>query len=279
MNSTADIRGFLVTRRARISPDRAGIRYYGKDRRVPGLRREEVATLVGVSLDYYTKLERGRIHNASDGVLNALSAALQLSAAEHQHLFDLARNGHGSAAQPQQAAPPSELRPSVQALIDNTAMPVIVHNSAQDLIGSNELGRRLYGPLFIETERPNIARFIFQDPIARTYYGDWHTARNVTAAMMRLEAGRSPHNLQLLALIDELTEQSPEFCESWELRNVHDHRTGTKFFVLPESGRIDVTFDVFDVPDMDSVKMVFYSPTDSSESLAAFDALAQSTTQ
>jgi transcriptional regulator with XRE-family HTH domain len=237
-----DVREFLISRRAHITPAQAGLPDLGGERRVPGLRREEVAQLAGVSVDYYTQLERGDLRGASDSVLNAIARALQLTDIERGHLFDLAAAPGRTAGRA-----PSAVRDSVQRVLDNLAVPAVVYNPQQDLVASNLMGRALFSPQF-ESDRPNMARFAFLDPRARDFYGDWALACSMTAAMLRLEAGRDPLNADLTALIGELSTLSPQFRQHWAERDVHEHRTGRKVYRHPEVGELDMTFDVFAMP-------------------------------
>ncbi|MEE2041038.1 helix-turn-helix transcriptional regulator [Nocardiopsis sp. CT-R113] len=271
------VREFLVSRRARVTPEQAGIPAYGDDRRVPGLRREEVAMLAGVSIDYYTRLERGNIGGASESVLDAIARALELDDVERTHLFDLAR----AAARPRtrRPAPPvGAVRPSVQRMLDSMDTPAIVHNARQDLVAANRLGRALYAPHF-DTDRrpPNMARFIFLDPRARDYYVDWPLARRTTAAMMRLEAGRNPLDGDLTALIGELSACSTVFAQDWARHNVHSHRTGVKSFRHPDVGLVEVSFDVFEPSGEERLWFVTYTVepgTASADALALLGTLA-----
>jgi transcriptional regulator with XRE-family HTH domain len=247
MSTKDEVREFLISRRAQVTPEQAGLPDFGGERRVPGLRREEVAMLAGVSLDYYTRLERGQIRGASESVLHAIARALQLNDVEREYLFDLARTTEATrAARSRPRARPS-VRASVQRVLDNLAVPAVVFNAQQDLIASNLMGRALFSPHF-EAERPNQARFIFLDPRAKDYYADWPLARSMTAAMLRLEAGRDPLNSDLTALIGELSTLSPQFRTDWADQDVHEHRTGQKVYRHPEVGEIEITFDVFELP-------------------------------
>ena len=243
-NRRDDVREFLISRRAHITPARAGLPDLGGDRRVPGLRREEVAQLAGVSVDYYIQLERGDLRGASPGVLDAIARALQLNDIQRDHLFDLA-------ATPARAAPreprTATVRDSVQRVLDNLAIPAVVYNPQQDLVASNLVGRALFSPHF-ESAAPNSARFLFLDPRAERFYADWPRACRMTAAMLRREAGRDPLNEDLTALIGELSTRSLRFRQDWAERDVHEHRTGRKTFCHPEVGEIDMTFDIFEMP-------------------------------
>jgi transcriptional regulator with XRE-family HTH domain len=262
VTSKDDIREFLVARRANVTPAQAGIQDFGGERRVPGLRRQEVAELAGVSLDYYTRLERGNIHGASESVLNAIARALHLTDVERTHLFDLARASthgpnHGDARRP------TRVRSSVQRVLDNLTVPAVVSNSAQDLVAGNLMGRALLSQHF-EADEPNNARFIFLDSRARTFYVDWALACSLTAAMLRYEAGRDPLNRELTALVGELSMRSPQFRSDWADQDVHEHRTGTKVYRHPEVGELELTYDVLAIPGEPGLSITTYTADEGS---------------
>ncbi|MEU4776538.1 helix-turn-helix transcriptional regulator [Micromonospora sp. NPDC023633] len=268
-----EVREFLISRRANITPARAGLPDFGGERRVPGLRREEVAMLAGVSLDYYTQLERGNLRGASESVLNAIARALQLDDVERQHLFDLARTASVSPAARDHRSGKPAVRASVQRVLDSLAVPAVVYDAQQDLVAANLMGRALFSPHF-EAERPNLARFVFLDPRARDYYADWPLARRMTAAMLRLEAGRDPLNSGLTALIGELSTLSPQFRRDWAAQDVHEHRTGRKVYRHPQVGEIGLTFDVFGLPGEPGLSIGTYSVEEGTESADRFALLA-----
>ena len=274
MSKKDEVREFLISRRAHVTPEQAGLPDFGGERRVPGLRREEVAMLAGVSLDYYTRLERGNVRGASESVLNAIARALQLNDVEREYLFDLARSAPRAAtARKPKTSSKQSLRTSVQRVLDNLTVPAVVWNPQQDLIASNLMGRALFSPHF-EAERPNLARFIFLDPRAKDFYVDWPLARRMTAAMLRLEAGRDPLNSDLTALIGELSTLSHEFRKNWAEREVHEHRTGQKFYRHPEVGVIEITFDVFEMPGEAGLSIGTYSVEEGTESAEKYALLA-----
>ncbi|MDH6463276.1 transcriptional regulator with XRE-family HTH domain [Micromonospora sp. A200] len=273
MSTKDEVREFLISRRAHVTPEQAGLPDYGGERRVPGLRREEVAMLAGVSLDYYTRLERGNIRGASESVLNAIARALQLNDVEREHLFDLARTALAASAARSRKPTKRSVRASVQRVLHNLAVPAVVYNAQQDLIASNLMGRALFSPHF-EAEKPNMARFVFLDPRAKDYYEDWPLARRMTAAMLRLEAGRDPLNSDLTALVGELSTRSPQFREDWAGQDVHEHRTGQKVYRHPEVGEIEITFDVFEMPGETGLSIATYSVDEGSESADKFALLA-----
>jgi transcriptional regulator with XRE-family HTH domain len=188
-----EIREFLASRRARITPDQAGLPAFGGNRRVSGLRREEVALLAGVSVDYYTRLERGNLSGASESVLEALARALQLDDAERAHLYDLARAANATPHTRRRSTPP-RVRPTVQRILDAMRdVPADVRNGRRDILAANRLGYALYSEMYVDPVRPaNVARFTFLSPRARAFSPDWETAANDIVANMRTEAGRNP---------------------------------------------------------------------------------------
>src|SRR3954447_25521671 len=208
MDRRAEIREFLVSRRAKVSPDEAGV-YVPEDdvRRVPGLRREEVADLAGVSVDYYTQLERGDLDGASDSVLNAVARALQLDDAERLHLFDLARAGVTTRLAPSRGV----IRPALQHTLDAfTGGMALVRNRRWDYLAANALGSAVYEEIFDErTGPPNHARYVFLDERARDFFDDWPLVAQDTARILRSETGRDPEDPGPAALVDELSAASP----------------------------------------------------------------------
>jgi len=250
MDNRSEIREFLTSRRARITPDQAGLPAYGGHRRVAGLRREEVAMLAGVSVDYYTRLERGNAAGASDSVLEALSRALQLDEAEHAHLFDLvhAASGSGAARAPRRPAR-QQVRPSIQRILDSmSTTPAYVRNARLDILSANLLGRALYAPVLTSAEQPaNHARFLFLDPSAREFYIEWERQAQDTVALLRTEAGRSPYDKALSGLIGELSTRSEIFRTWWAAHNVRFHRTGIKRLHHPVVGDLSLTYEALDL--------------------------------
>ena len=193
VNSRTDIREFLATRRAKITPQQAGLSHYGRNRRVPGLRREEVALLAGVSVDYYVRLEKGNLGGVSDSVLDAVARALQLDDAERVHLFDLARAPSITPRTPRRRAS-QQIRPSVQRVLDSmNGAPAFVLNGRLDILAANALGRALFSPIYAQPARPpNNARFIFLDSHATEFFRDWDKVANDSVAVARRGRTRSP---------------------------------------------------------------------------------------
>ena len=247
MDARGEINEFLTSRRARITPEQAGLNAYGP-RRVPGLRREEVAVLAGVSVPYYTRLERGDMHGVSDSVLEALTRALQLDEAERAHLFDLARAVQPNLTQRRRPAKQT-IRPSVQHILDAiTGAAAFVRNDRLDILAANALGHALYSEMFASQGRPaNTARFIFLDPRSRDFYPNWNKAANDTVAVLRASAGRDPYDRSLSDLVGELSTQSDEFRTRWAAHNVRQHITGIKHFHHPVVGDLSLTYDRLDL--------------------------------
>ena len=223
MDNGNEMRDFLVSRRARITPEQAGLPAYGGNRRVAGLRREEVALLAGVSIDYYTRLERGRAPGVSDSVLEGIVRALHLDEAERAHLFDLARAAAVPAAPRAPRRPaPQQVRPSVRRILDSMTMtPAYVRNARLDILAANQLGAALFAPVLTGPAQPaNNARFLFLDPAAREFYADWGRQAQDVVAMLRTEAGHSPHDKALSNLVGELSTRSENFRTWWAGHNV-----------------------------------------------------------
>ena len=248
METTQEIREFLTSRRARITPEQAGLQSYGS-RRVPGLRREEVAVLAGVSVPYYTRLERGDANGVSDSVLEALARALQLDDAERSHLFDLARAAQPTPARPRGRQGKQQVRPEVQWSLDAiTGAAAFVGNERLDLLASNQLGRALFSELYAAPARPvNTARFVFLDPRAEAFFGDWDRVANESAAILRSAAGRDPYNRELSDLVGELATQSDAFRTRWAAHNVRFHNAGVKHFNHPAVGELHVSYNRLDL--------------------------------
>ncbi|MFC6067413.1 helix-turn-helix transcriptional regulator [Streptomyces ochraceiscleroticus] len=251
-DNRADIRDFLASRRAKITPEQVGLPTSGR-RRVSCLRREEVAVLAGVSTEWYTRLEKGHISGVSEDVLAAVAEALKLDDDERTYLFDLAR-----AAQPARRTPTRRkdvpVPPRVQWLLDSMTMSAaFVRNGRMDVIAHNALARAVHAPMFdsattSEHGRANIARFHFLDPIARHFFVDWEAACHATVALLRAEAGREPHDRALRELIGELSTCSPEFRKQWAAHDVRIRHDGVKRLRHPEAGDLELTYHSLDLP-------------------------------
>jgi transcriptional regulator with XRE-family HTH domain len=255
----AEVREFLSSRRARITPEQAGLPAYGGNRRVKGLRREEVAMLAGVSIDYYVRMERGNLSGASDSVLDALARALQLDDAEREHLFALARAaGPGSRGR---RTTPTTVRPAVQQVLDAiTDAPAWVRNGRHDIVATNRLARALYAPVLADPRRPaNTTRFLYLDEAAREFFVDWDRIANDAAAMLRLEAGRNPHDRALIELIGELSTRSEIFRQRWASHDVQYHRSGMKRLRHPVVGQLDLSFESMELPSEPGLTLNVYT--------------------
>jgi transcriptional regulator with XRE-family HTH domain len=214
VDAKSEIREFLTSRRAKLTPDEVGLTSYGP-RRVPGLRREEVAVLAGVSVPYYTRLERGNLSGVSESVLEALARALELDDAERAHLFDLARASQAATPKRRRRAQ-QRIRPSVQRMLDAiTGAPAAVLNGRLDMLATNTLARGLFSELYVDPVRPvNHARFVFLSPRAPDFYRDWDRAVHDTVSILRTEAGRDPYDRDLSDLVGELSTRSEEFAHA-----------------------------------------------------------------
>src|SRR5919112_1114155 len=269
VDNRSDIRDFLASRRARITPEQAGLLPGGGRRRVPGLRREEVAVLAGVSTDWYIRLEKGHIAGVSEDVLEAVARALQLDEAERTYLFDLARAAIKPARTPQ---------PRVQWMLDSmTGSAAFVANGRLDIVAANSLGRALHSPLFEAPRRPaNFARFQFLDPRAHDFYPDWEGAANITVALLRAEAGRHPGDAQLRELVGELSTVSDEFRTRWAAHDVRIHHNGAKQFRHPVVGGLDLGYYTLDLPTEDhrGLRLTIYTAEPGTPSEDALKLLA-----
>ena len=277
----AQVRDFLTSRRARLSPERAGLAHYGGSRRVAGLRREEVAMLAGVSVDYYVRMERGNLSGASDGVLDALATALQLDEAERDHLFALARTSGPSRRRVRRAASEG-VRPVIQYMLDAMVdAPAWVRNGRHDLLAMNALSRALYSPVLTSpvagatsTRRANVARFIYLDPAASDFFVDYDAVLADSAAMLRLEAGRNPHDRALIALVGELSTCSDVFRQRWGSNDVKFHRSGTKRIRHPAIGRIDLSYESMPLQSEPDLQLNVYTATPGTRDADALKLLA-----
>jgi len=278
MDHNSDIAEFLTTRRAKITPEQAGLPTYGR-RRVKGLRREEVASLAGVSVEYYKRLERGNLSGVSDLVLEALATALQLDDAERAHLFDLARAagpaGAVSTRSRRAGGATSKVRPTIRRVLDQLVTPAIVRNARGDYIAANQLGRALYAPLFDSREQPaNSARFAFLDRAATDFYRDWDRVATDLVAHLRSEAGRKPHDRHLSDLVGELSTRSPEFRTWWAAHNVRYHQTGVKRLHHPVIGELELSYEVMDLSADSGLTVAVYTAEPGSSAQQALDLLA-----
>jgi transcriptional regulator with XRE-family HTH domain len=239
-----EVNAFLSSRRAKLGPEQAGLSSFSRNRRVPGLRRSEVADLAGVSVEYYAQLERGNLAGASESVLDALGRALQLDEAERAYLANLARAA-GAAPRTRRKPSAPQVRPSVARILElMTEVPAFVTNSRGDVVAANPLAQALYAPMFDDPTRPpNHARFAFLNPRAREFWLDWNRIATDTVAMMRIAAGQDPYDRALTDLVGELSTRSEDFRTRWAAHDVRLHRTGIKQFHHPVVGDLSLNFE------------------------------------
>ncbi|GAA2793611.1 helix-turn-helix transcriptional regulator [Kitasatospora sp. CM 4170] len=271
---------FLRTRRARLRPEDVGLVAYGTRRRVPGLRREELAQLAGVSITYYTRLEQGQSRNVSDEVLDAVARALRLDADEHAHLRNLARPAR--AAKGRGAERFERVRPAVRQLIGAMAdVPAVVVGRRNEVLAWNPLGHALLAghldPAAPDrpADRPNLSRLLFLDPRTRALYPRWETEARAQVAFLRLAAGRHPNDRQLAELIGELSMKSAEFAALWSGHPVHDCLFGTKELRHPVVGGLALAFEALPLPEAGH-RMLLYSAAPGSSAEAGLRLLAAS---
>jgi hypothetical protein len=278
VDGRTEVRDFLASRRARLTPARAGLPDFGGHRRVSGLRREEVAFLAGISVDYYTRLERGNLKGVSESVLDALTRALQLDDAERVHLFDLARVANATATRRRRSAAPRQprIRAGVQQVLDAmVGAPAWIRNGRSDFLAANQLGRALYTPIFDDPVRPaNTARFLFLSPRARRFYRDWAQTANDMVGILHGEAGRNPYDPGLTALIGELSTRSEDFRVRWAAHDVHLHRTGFKRLHHPVVGDLDLDYEAMDFASDPGLTLLVYTATAGSPTHDALALLA-----
>lgn len=270
MNNRAAVSAFLRSRREKITPEQAGLPTYGQ-RRVPGLRRGEVAMLAGVSVEYYTRLERGSLKGVSDTVLNALAQALRLDGTERTYLYDLARAAGPEPKTRQRTVRPT-VRPSVARIVEGMPeLPAFVMNNRLDPLAANPLGRALYSEMYADaTCGANVARFAFLSPAARRFYTDWERMARFAVGALRTEAGKNPYDRELSNLIGELSTRSDAFRVMWGSQDVHVFSQSTKRLNHPLVGDLELDQETMTLPDGSGLSVVVYSApqgTASEESL------------
>jgi transcriptional regulator with XRE-family HTH domain len=276
VDTKREIQEFLTSRRGRITPEEAGVRTFGTGpRRVPGLRREEVASLAGVSIAYYTKLERGDASGASDSVLDALSRALQLDDAERSHLFDLVRAQQPVSRPRRHRSATQTIPPRVQRLLDRIDAPAYVRNGRMDVLAMNKLYEALFSEMLVDPRRPaNSARFCFLDARATTFFVDWEQTADNSVAILRAEAGRTPHDQGLTNLIGELSTRSEDFRVRWARHDVATHDTGLKRLRHPLVGHLELTYEGMTLAADPDLVMFAFTAEVGSRSEAALNLLA-----
>ncbi|AWG64745.1 XRE family transcriptional regulator [Mycobacteroides abscessus] len=278
VNNRAEVREFLTSRRAKITPQQAGLRPSGQ-RRVPGLRRSEVAALAGVSVEYYSKLERGTLGGVSASVLDALARALQLDDAERTHLFHLAHAADGTSAGMRPRRRPSTRwtpRPELQWVLDGIVPPAIIRNGRMDLMATNHLGRAMHASLYENTPGgvPNFARYTFLNKDSHRFHLDWDTAADTCVAILRTEAGRDPHDKAMHDLVGELSTCSEQFRRRWSSHDVRLHGAGTKHFHHTAVGNLELAYESVDMISEPGLTLTIYVAEPASPTAHALDLLA-----
>lgn len=261
VDNRAEVRDFLTSRRAKVSPGQAGLPAAGQ-RRVPGLRRSEVAALAGVSVEYYAKLERGALGGVSAGVLDAIARALRLDDAERAHLLRLAHEADGSNAvlRPRRRPRQWAVRPNLQWTLDAFTVPAALGNDRLDLLAANHLGRAMFSDLFAAPGGPpNFARYTFLDSAAQRFYPDWDLAADMSVANLRTAAGKDPHDRDLHDLVGELSTRSDEFRRRWGAHNVRTHGSGVKRFHHHVVGDLTLTYESFDLRAEPGLTLTVYA--------------------
>jgi transcriptional regulator with XRE-family HTH domain len=276
MSNADDIREFLTTRRARLTPKDAGLPQFGGSRRVPGLRREEVSLLAGISVEYYTRIERGNARGVSEDVVASIARALRLNEAEHAHLVDLVRAANEDRP-PRRTTVRSEVRPGIRQIVDAmNGIAAFVGNGRGDILYANPLFEALYSELYRDPARPaNTVRFLFLDPRAKTFYPDWDSLIRDSVAALRSESGRNPYDRGLSDLVGLLSTRSEDFRTLWARHDVYVHRGGTKRFHHPLVGALTLRYESFALPADPGLAVVMYAAEPGSASETALRELQQ----
>ncbi|MET8982617.1 helix-turn-helix transcriptional regulator [Streptomyces sp. NPDC004539] len=272
-----DIRTFLTSRRARLTPQQAGLPDFGGRRQVSGLRRSEVAQLAAISIEYYTRLERGNVGGVSEEILDSLAGALQLDDVERAHLAALVRAANAPNRAADRDGGASHVRDSIQQVLDAmTGAVAFARNAHLDVLATNQLARALYEEALDTVEQPpNLARFVFLDERARRFYRDWDGIAHDAVGSLRAEAARTPGNTDLADLVDELASHSTEFASRWEAHDVEYYRSGQQHFHHPAVGDLDLDYDALEVPADQGLTIVTYTLAPTAPHAPAFLRLQQ----
>ncbi|HMR50767.1 MAG TPA: helix-turn-helix transcriptional regulator [Arachnia sp.] len=274
MDNKREVQEYLIALRARITPEAAGLTVFGGERRVPGLRREEVAQVAGISTAYYTRMERGDLSGVSESVLYALVRALQLNEAETTHLFDLAHAASGPRPRSRSKAAPRISERLAMMLETMRDVPAISLTRLGDPAASNALGRALFPHLFPEGRPPlNHTRYLFLDPRSQEFYPDWETSARETVSSLRLMAGQDPADRALMNLVGELSTHSTEFRAWWSGHTVRLHTSGTKRINHPIVGELTIGYDVLTIEATPGLRITTYLPEPGTASADALDML------
>ncbi len=274
MDSKSEISNFLTSRRAKLSPEQAGVPLYSGARRVPGLRREEVAHLAGVSVDYYARLERGKISGASREVIEAIARALQLDEDERDHLLDLTRI---SQRRPPRRKPSNRttVRPGTQSVLDSIDTPAFIQNARLDRLASNRLGRALYSlPDDGSRDRFNYAHYLFLDSRAPRFHRDFDTAKHNVVALLHAATALDPYDRELIEIIGTLSTQSEEFRSLWASHDVFKYRSGQKLLTHSTVGDLEFGYESFELSTDPGLVMLVYTVAPGSPTSDAMRILA-----
>ncbi|MEU9497442.1 helix-turn-helix transcriptional regulator [Streptomyces sp. NPDC048196] len=275
LDRRAELGEFLRSRRARLQPEDLGLPHYGGRRRVPGLRREELAQLAGVSVDHYVRLEQGRTLHFSEAVLDAVARALRLETVEREHLYRLARPWSAS-DRTEAAAQPQQVRPGLRRLLDSAGdVPAYIVGRNTDVLAWNRLAAALitdFGAL--PPRQRNLARLVFLDEGMRSLYADWRGKASDVAAYLRLDAGRHPDDPRTVGLLDELSAASPEFREAWAEHQLKDKTHGRYTYLHPVVGKLDLGFETLRLPDDPDQALIAHTVDEGSPSETALHLLS-----
>ncbi|MFE5410923.1 helix-turn-helix transcriptional regulator [Microbacterium sp. NPDC056569] len=274
MDSSAEISSFLTARRARLTPEQAGVPLYSGNRRVPGLRREEVAQLAGVSVDYYARLERGKTSGASQEVLEAIARALQLDDDEREHLMNLVtitqRRSPGK-----RISNRSTVRPDVQLVLDSIQAPALIQNARLDRLAFNQAGRALHSlPADGSQDRYNYAHWLFLDPAAKRFHRDYDDAQRNVVALLHTASAQDPYDKELIQVIGTLSTQSPEFRTMWASHEVFRYRSGAKLLTHRDVGDLEFGYESFELSADPGLTMLVFTVQPGSRTADAMKLLA-----
>ncbi|MFD3781012.1 helix-turn-helix domain-containing protein [Streptomyces sp. NPDC058612] len=275
LDQRAELGEFLRSRRARLRPEDVGLPDYGRHRRVPGLRREELAQLAGVSVAYYTRLEQGNGHNVSAEVLDAIARALRLDDTEYTHLTHLARPR--TRKQRSRSHRPQQVRPELRTLMDAMdGVPAYLVGRRQDVIAWNRLAAAVFGDFgALPAQERNLVRLVFLDPATAELYADWECRACEVVSNLRMYAGRHPEDEQLSALVGELSVKNEEFRQLWAAHTVAADKThGVKRLRHPLVGELSLAFETLRLPDDAEQALVVFHPAPGSPSSDALRMLS-----
>jgi transcriptional regulator with XRE-family HTH domain len=274
MDSKSEITSFLSSRRAKLSPEEAGVPLYGGRRRVAGLRREEVAQLAGVSTDYYARLERGKVAGASREVLEAIARALQLDEDEREHLFDLVKISQTRTPR-RRSTIAATVRPGLQQVLDSISTPAYLQNARLDRLAANRIGRALYSqPIDGSNDQFNYALWLFLDPRAHEFHRDFAAAKHNVVALLHAATAKDPYDQGLIDVIGRLSTQSEEFRSYWARHDVFRYRRGAKLVTHSEMGELEFGYESFELPTDPGLVMLVYTVEPGSPTAEAMQILS-----